>query len=410
LAENSTPRIVIVGAGPAGSSAAISLAKLGFEVVVIDKSDFPRDKICGDALSLDVVNQLSKLSPELEKAFFQSDKSIASFGVSIISPGNHKVDIPFYHQGQAKNGFVFKRLDFDHLLFEEMKSFPNISIHTGEKIENITEQENEILVETKSLSFVADLVLGADGAQSIVARKLANQSIQHEYHSAGLRVYYSGVTGFHNQNFIELHFLKGILPGYLWIFPLPNGEANVGIGMLSSALKKKKVDLKKCLQEAIQHHPELKKRFINAVALEEYKGFGLPLGSTQRKISGERFLLLGDAGGLIDPFSGEGIANAIRSGRVAAMTIDDIIKAGKSFKQENLQAYDAKIWEMMWPEFKLSAKLQWMCAHPRLFNAVAKKATKNKAMHDFLIHALADLDVKKQITKPKFWFDLLRNN
>lgn len=410
MGDASTPRIVIIGAGPAGASAAISLAKLGHAVEVIDKAEFPRDKICGDALSLDVVNQLGKLSPGLEAEFFKSEKSLASFGVSIVSPGNHKVDIPFYHQNQPKNGFVFKRIDFDNLLFQEMKKYPNISVHCGEKIENIAELEDGVLIETKSKKFSADIVLGADGAQSIVARKLGNQRIQHKYHSAGMRVYYSGVTGFHDQNFIELHFLKDILPGYLWIFPLPNGEANVGIGMLSSALKKKNVDLRKSMHQAIHEHPELKGRFKNAVSLEEYKGFGLPLGSTQRKISGDRCLLLGDAAGLIDPFSGEGIANAIRSGRVAAMTIDDLLATGKTFSAANLKAYDSKIWEMMWPEFKLSAKLQWMCAHPILFNAVAKKATKNKAMHQFLIQALADLDVKKQLTKPKFWLKLLRNN
>ena len=84
-------------------------------------------------------------------------------------------------------------------------------------------------------------------------------------YSAAVRAYYGGVKGIHPQNFIELHFLEGILPGYFWIFPLPNGEANVGIGMLSSEVSNQKINLKERMSEIIASHPNVKERFKNAV-------------------------------------------------------------------------------------------------------------------------------------------------
>jgi flavin-dependent dehydrogenase len=92
----------------------------------------------------------------------------------------------------------------------------------------------------------------------------------------------------------------------------------VGLGMLSSEVSKRKVDLKKALHDIIESKPELQVRFKDATPLEKSQGFGLPIGSKKRALSGDRFLLLGDAASLIDPFTGEGIGNALRSGRIAA--------------------------------------------------------------------------------------------
>jgi flavin-dependent dehydrogenase len=234
---------------------------------------------------------------------------------------------------------------------------------------------------------------------------LINNKLEHKHYSAGLRIYYKNVTNFHKENFIELHFFKAILPGYLWIFPLPNNEANVGIGMLSSYVSKKKVNLKKVLQDLIKTHPNLKERFKNAEPLETIKGFGLPLGSKKRKISSNRVLLLGDAAGLIDPFSGEGIANAIRSGRVAAEHLKQCIKLNDFSAKMNLN-YDKEIYRLMQKEFKISRTLQNLCKYPRLFNYIVNKANKNNALREFLIGTLEDVEKKKMLTKPSFYYRL----
>lgn len=389
--------VVIVGAGPAGASCAIKLGSAGLKVALLDKATFPRDKTCGDALSVDVINQLAMLSDKLAADFTALENKIPSYGVKIFSPDHQCVDIPFVHKNVKSCGYISPRLDFDNFLFQHVKHYPNISIFENCGVEKITQEESKNSIHTKSGIFECDIAIGADGAHSVISRNIGDIKVDKKHHSAGLRIYYEGVTSFHEEGFIELHFFKEILPGYLWIFPLADNKANVGIGMLSSVVAKEKVDLKKVLQKLITTHPNLKDRFKNAKPLETIKGYGLPLGS-KRNISGERFLLAGDAAALIDPFSGEGIANAIRSGRVAA---DHTIKCfeQKNFSAAYNKAYDKEIYRRMWNEFKISKTLQRIINYPRLFNFVLKRVNNSKRLQSVLIEALANVEQKKAVKK-----------
>jgi geranylgeranyl reductase family protein len=396
--------VVIVGAGPAGTSAAIKLAESGLQVALLDKATFPRDKTCGDALSVDVVNQLAMLSDTLTAAFTTFENKIASYGVKIFSPDHNHLDIPFIYNDEKSCGYISPRIHFDNLLFQHAKQCSNLHIYENCLVSNIEISGNKALLQTNNGLTTAKMVIGSDGAHSIVAKKLGDIKVEKKHYSAGLRVYYEGVTGFHKESFIELHFFKDILPGYLWIFPLADNKANVGIGMLSSAVSAKKVNLKETLQNLLKTHPHLKERFKDARPLETIKGYGLPLGSKKRNLSGERFLLTGDAAALIDPFSGEGIANAIRSGRVAA---DHIITCFKNnnFSATFNKAYDREIYRRMWKEFKISRTLQQVVRYPLLFNFVIKKARQSKYLQKFLIDALANVEKKKRILlKPSFYF------
>lgn len=404
--------VIIVGAGPAGIIAAIQLAKQDLNICLLEKSTFPRDKICGDALSVDVLNQLEKIDLNFAKRFELLIQKTPSSGVKIVAPNQQFLDIPFYYKGDKKFGYICKRMDFDNFLFQELKQFNNITVVENCKVKDIVINDNEVIVSVDSklknqnTKFKSKIIIGADGAQSIVNKKTIQNKVNHKHYSAGLRVYYKNVTNFHEENFIELHFFKDILPGYLWIFPLPNNEANVGIGMLSSYVSKKKVNLKKTLQRLIKKDPNLKERFKNAEALEKVKGFGLPLGAKKRKISDNRVLLLGDAAGLIDPFSGEGIGNAIRSGRVAAEQVKKCFKNNDFSQQININ-YDKEIYRLMQKEFQISRTLQNLCKYPRLFNMIIKKANKNEALREFLIETLEDVEKKKLLTKPSFYYRLL---
>ncbi len=399
--------VVIVGAGPAGSSCAIKLANSGLKVALLDKASFPRDKTCGDALSVDVVNQLPMLSENLASAFNKMQDKIASYGVKIFSPDHNHIDIPFIYKGSKSHGYISTRMSFDNLLFSEAKQTNNVSVYENCTVSVIEVKDNKNIIQTTTGTFEAAIVVGADGAHSIVSKYLGDIKVEKNHYSAGLRVYYENVASFHEENFIELHFFKDILPGYLWIFPLADNKANVGIGMLSSTVSKKKVNLKETLTKLLQTHPHLVDRFKDAKALETIKGYGLPLGSKKRNLSGERFLLTGDAAALIDPFSGEGIANAIRSGRVAA---DHLIAC---FKEQNFsaafnKAYDKEIYRRMWNEFKISRTLQNVVRYPRLFNFVIKKARQSKYLQKFLIEALAEVEKKKKILyRPAFYFRML---
>jgi len=398
--------VLIVGAGPAGAATAIALGNSGLSVGLLDKAKFPRDKTCGDALSIDVVNQLRILSPALSDAFEQFASKVSSFGVRIVGPDGNHLDIPFVHDQQKRPGYVCSRMDFDNLLVQHLAAYQNVKLfeeHTVNRVENVNHQ---ICIHTNNGSFSSPIVVGADGAHSIVAKELSNLRPDKDHYSAGLRVYCEGVNDFHPENFIELYFFQNILPGYLWIFPLPDNNANVGIGMLSSAVSKKKVNLKATLHELLSTHPALETRFKNARPKETVKGYGLPLGSKKRSLSGERFLLAGDAASLIDPFSGEGIANAIRSGRVAASHILKCFEQQNFSKPFNAQ-YDKEIYRRLWKELRLSRTLQQLCKYPGLFNFVVRKAKQNDHVHQLLVDALAHVDKKKSLGGLGFYCRLL---
>jgi len=405
--------VLIVGAGPAGSSLSLFLCKEKIPHLIIDKAIFPRDKICGDALSGKVIDVFKKLDEKfLEEIYSAENQFIGSYGVTFAAPNGNSIDIPFKKNLNAlahPPGFISKRLHFDNFLFQKIDRniatvLENCSIKDLEVVEGgvkcvLEKDGKEILV-------FAKMVIGAEGDRSIVARKLSRIHKEDIHYCAGLRAYYKGVTGFHVKNFIELHFLKELLPGYLWIFPLPNGEANVGVGMLSSEVGKRKINLKKVMLEAIGNHPVLSKRFAGAALRGDIKGWGLPLGSKRRKISGNRFLLTGDAASLIDPFTGEGIGNAMVTGMLAANQVKASLLENR-FDAPFMEAYDAVVYQSLWSELKLSHTLQRLSNYAWLFNYVVNKASRNEALRDTITCMFDDLDIRDKLRSPKFYFKLL---
>ena len=396
--------VLVAGAGPAGTSTAIKLAQSGFNVALFDKATFPRDKTCGDALSFDVIDQLRILSQSLAGKFEKMENKIASYGVKIFSPDHNHIELPFISKNVNCCGYISPRIDFDHLLFQYARQFSNIHICENCVVQECEIKNNQAVVQTSKGIFSGKIIVGSDGAHSVISKTLGKIKIEKKHYSAGLRMYYEGVSSFHNSGYIELHFFKEVLPGYLWIFPLPDNKANVGIVSLSSVVSEKKLNLKETLQHLLKTHSHLKERFKNAKPLEAVKGYGLPLGSKKRKLSGERFLLTGDAASLIDPLTGEGIANAIRSGRIAA---DHIINCfeHKRFSAAFNKAYDNEIYRRMNKEFRISKILQRAARYPFLFNLVIRKARQSKYLQKVLTEALADVEKKKTVLlQPSFYY------
>jgi len=398
--------VIVVGAGPAGSSTAIALAQHGLRVALLDKAAFPRDKVCGDALSLDVMNQLNRLSPELAEAFGQIAAKKPSYGLSLFAPNYTHVDVPFYHQGEKIPGYLCKRYDFDNLLFRFAGGYSTVHTFEETPVKHIERSAGKVVVQTPSEKLTGAMVVGADGAHSIVNKHLGGLKTDKRHTSAGLRIYYEGVSGFRTDNNVELHFFREALPGYLWLFPLPDNRANVGIGMLSSHVARKKVNLKQTLSRLIATKSHLSARFREARALEKPKGFGMPLGGKRRKITGDRFLLTGDAAGFIDPFSGEGIGNAIRSGRFAAAHIAEAHQSGDYSARFN-QQYAQTYYHKMWREFRISRSMQYLSQFPGLFNFVANHASRDGQLQRFLSAALENPELMKRLTRPGFYAGLL---
>jgi menaquinone-9 beta-reductase len=341
-------------------------------------------------------------------------KAVVCSGIQFIAPDSSCLDIPFQstnNETAEPPGFVSRRIDFDNTLAGLIDP-QYATFLTGTLLEDIEQTADGLIVtinhQGERKFIFTKMIVGAEGRSSIVAKKLAHHSMEPAHYSAGIRAYYKNVSGLHTNNYIELHFLKELQPGYLWIFPLANGAANVGVGMLSKSVSAKKVNLKQLMQDAIQSHPNIKDRFANAEIEGNIEGWGLPLGSKKRTLSGNRFLLTGDAGSLIDPFTGEGIGNAMVSGLVASRVIKKAVGTN-NFSAEFLQQYDKELYKKLWAELKLSHYLQILSSKPRLFNFVVGKASRSKELRETISCMFENVDIRKKFMNPLFYLKILFN-
>ncbi len=390
MTKNAEFDVLIEGAGPAGLACAIALADTNLKIGIIEKGVFPRDKTCGDALSLDITNQLKQLSPRLAENFYASSKTGIVKGVYVCAPNNESFTVDLIQHGKPLDMHISKRIDFDYLLYQEAKQNQNVTFFEGEKATAVEKDNDNLTISNKNYNWKGKIVIGAGGAHSLVAKRLAGQKMNKNLHAAGLRVYYENVhfdekTAHH----LEFYFFDDVIPGYLWVFPLGEGKANVGLGISSKKVSKEKLNIKEILNNAIEKHPVLKEKFKNAKALETIKGHGLPLGSKKISISGDRYILVGDAASLIDPMSGEGIANAIRSGRYAA---DQIKKAfdKNDFSASFMKQYDKRINKLVLPELRASRLMQYLFIRKNKMNRIVNKEKRTGNIQEFVNIALND--------------------
>lgn len=408
-------KICIVGAGPAGAAAALKLSYLGIPSVLIDKATFPRDKICGDAISGKVTTLLNRLDPQILQRFQADAKlQVGVWGIKFVAPNNKYFNVPFQNQydkvAEAAPGYVSKRINFDNFLIEEVRRRDNIDFYDNTTITGYEKVENgwNITTKDKAMTISCQLLLVADGAHSKFARHHAGLEKINAHHAGAVRAYFKNVEGMHEDNFIELHFIKDITPGYFWIFPLPDGRTNVGLGMRTDYISKRDFNLKKSLFSIIEEHPEVSKRFKHAELEGKVMGYGLPLGSKTRQISGDNYLLLGDAGHLVDPLTGEGIGNGIYSGFIAAELAEKCI-ADQDFSAAYLKAYDVRVARVLGSEMKLSYQLQRMLKYPWLANTLANWIANNQKLTHIITQMYTDLGLRRQLVNPIWWVKLLWN-
>ncbi len=405
--------VAIVGAGPAGNSAALFLAKEGVPHLLFDKTMFPRDKVCGDGLSGKVVHLLQEIDPRLvEKMAHAPDKFLGSWGVRFVAPSGKDLLVPYNDPDGAPDyapGFVARRYDFDHFLVEQLDARWT-DRRFGYALQDVSRENGVVrLVFSKDGRQVvcrARLVIAADGERSLIARKVNGYRMEPEHYYAGIRAYYKNVTGMSEGNFIELHFIKEALPGYFWIFPLPGNRANVGIDMLSDDIRKKKINLRQIFESIIATHPEIKQRFRHAQRESRISGWGLPIGSKRRRISGDGYLLTGDAAGLIDPFTGEGIGNAMISGKFAARVAAQAV-AARDYSAARLAQYDDLVYARLQKELELSNKIRNLARFPWLFNFLFNRLNGNAEMRQMFSAMFNDLDVRAKLRSPSFYLRLL---
>ncbi len=407
--------LAIVGAGPAGTTAAMYAIRHGLRAIVVDRATFPRDKTCGDALggkSMSVLDELG-LVEDVERL------QGAEINHVILSSPAHidlRVDMrdkehydPLTGRHVPMRGFVIRRETFDDYLVQEARN-RGAEVVEGFTVKDMLRDETGAVVGitgTRSKGgptedIRARVVLGCDGFNSIVARKTGLYEHDPPHSIVALRCYYEGVEGLSD---LELHFVDEVRPGYFWIFPMEDGRANIGIGMVHSTMKRKGVDLRLALEQVIGRAP-FAKRFRHARPLEKPVGWNLPVGSKQRPAHGAGFLLLGDAAGLIDPFSGEGIGNAFYSARIAVAACAEAIREGDT-SAGSLRRYEDRLWEALGDELKVSRHMQWIGRIRPVLNFVINKAAHNRAIADHVCGMLANAVPKKDMTSPLYYLRLL---
>ncbi|MEM0995945.1 MAG: geranylgeranyl reductase family protein [Bacteroidota bacterium] len=343
--------IAIIGAGPAGATAALTLRRSGLRVALIDRAGFPRDKVCGDAIPARCEQVLHTLSPKYAAALRAFPQKVEIASCRVVAPNQLNFDYRFHTRG-----YCSARLDFDHFLQELALREAQPDAFFGQKARAIARTETGWQIALPQGDLHARLIIGCDGANGITARQLTDFRMAPDHHCAAVRAYYRNIQEL-DPTRMEIHFLDGWLPGYFWIFPLPENRANVGFGMLSRDARAQGIALREALPEITAQSPGLADRFAGARLEGKVAGFGLPMGSRKVPMSGDGFLLCGDAASLIEPATGEGIGNAMLSGKLAAeMALAAF--AANDLSAEKLGLYDAHVYGRLWRDLRNKYRAQ----------------------------------------------------
>ncbi len=390
--------VIVVGGGPGGSSTTAFLTKAGKKVLLLDKAIFPRDKICGDALSGKTIGVLKELGL-VDKIAKQRHGNIN--GIILSSPKGEEMQLPFTKGGKnvRPSGYVVRRQDADNVFFQNAKKVAARTIE-GFTVTDIIKENGTVCgvkgidASKKAMEFKAKVVVGADGAYSTLVRKLGIEKHDDNHMCTATRAYYKNVEGLTDN--IEIHFIKDLMPGYFWVFPIDGKNANVGLGMVVKDLKKKNYDLRKKTIEMVENHPLFKERFKGAKLEGNVMTWQLPFGSKQQQVHGDGFVLVGDAAALIDPFSGEGVGNALLSGKIASKHIVNALNK-KDVSAKGLESYKEELWKTIDNELQTSYTMQKIGRIQPILNLVIHKAATKPKVKDALVGMLANEEAKKDL-------------
>ena len=352
--------VIIIGGGPAGATCALRLRHSSLQVLLIDKATFPRQKICGDAVGGRSIKTLFALCPEVIDNFRQFPAKTRTTKSRVYVNNQKPFDIHWVNEA-----YCCTRYDFDNCLINAVRQYaPNVTILENFSIdfvkktafsENNQEQGVRVGNQAKQVFFDTKMLVGCDGAQSVVTKHLTSTKMNPDDHAGAVRAYFKGVKGLEADT-TEVFYSSAFSPGYLWVFPLSEGVANVGFGMQTAKISENRVNLRHSLSDFIQQTPVLRGRFEGSEQLGKVEGFGLPLGSRRVPMSGDNFLLAGDAASLIDPASGAGISNAISSGKVAAEIIEKAYKT-QNFTADFLKEYETRVFKIINKELVIGTLL-----------------------------------------------------
>lgn len=346
------PTVIIVGAGPAGATAAYYLAKAGQDVLVLDRQRFPRDKVCGDFVGPLAIKELQEMGitnlPEFQNSNIINKAAVFMDGKGLISTA-----MPAF-TGLTQQGRVIPRKRLDSWILNAAKK-EGASVLENVLVTDFSQDDESVKIFAKDTAgnrtLKCKLLIGADGSNSLIAHKLRGYPIPTTNRIVGIRGYYENVEGTTDQ--ADMHFATESFPGYCWLFPTGDHQANVGVGVLLETFPKCNQP-KELLKQLISQDEGLKKCLGRAKLQGTLDSWPLNTYDPHLPISGDRVMLIGEAAGLVNPLNGEGIQYALLSGRWASETVLSCISSN-DFSQNALSSYSKRVEYELGYGFKLSA-------------------------------------------------------
>ena len=331
--------VCIIGSGPAGAATSLRLSQLKISHYIIDKATFPRDKTCGDGLILYAYKSLKTLG--LFDAFLSDSRFLHSKKINLHVKDNLKVQFKETDDRDMVISYA-KRMDFDHFLVSYLSN-EYATQELGNGVKSLKEQSDGVLVKLKDgKQILAQMVVGADGAQSIVSRKLAGNKIDRSLMSTFVSAYFEGVSDMPVGNDAEVRIVYNKMPLFFYIFPLADGQVNVSLGGRADYIQKHNINLIEEIESIISSHKKVDYKFTQAEKVSSWRGWTIPFHFGHRKLSGNRFVLVGDAAGLANAFYKEGVGTGMMSGIIAAQNIAQCLTS-QDFSEAALRSYESDL-------------------------------------------------------------------
>lgn len=388
--------VIVVGAGPAGSSVAAFCAMRGLNVLVLEKSQFPREKVCGDGLTPRAVRMLSRLGvPTSETDNWARNKGLRVYGGRVEPfelPWPELADFPDY-------GMVCSRSRFDDVLAGHAMNL-GVTLRTGVTVtEPIMAGDRVVGVrDAKGNEFNAPIVVAADGNSTRLAVAAGRQRDNSRPMGVAVRTYFESPRA--SEEWMEswLELWDGTpgeskqLPGYGWAFPQSDGTVNVGLGMLNSSSAFGHTDYRALMRTWLATTPP-EWQFDAEHQRGEIRGAALPMAFNRKPAYADGLLLVGDSGGMVNPFNGEGISYAMEAGEMAA---DAIVEAhgrgvGTAGAERALRAYPTALASRFGGYYRLGTIFVKLIGNPQIMHLCTTYGLPHRSLMKLVNKLLANL-------------------
>ncbi|MCU1691178.1 MAG: putative electron transfer oxidoreductase [Frankiales bacterium] len=389
--------VVVVGAGPGGAATAHALAQTGLDVLLLEKTSFPREKVCGDGLTPRAVKSLVDMGIDTSEA----NGFIRNHGLRILG-GGMRLELPWPELASyPPYGLVRPRLDFDELLVRQaQKAGARLQEHTNVtgavkdaagRVVGVTAKVGPERTET---TYRAPLVIAADGVSARLALGEGIEKRDDRPMGVAVRRYFTSPRTDDDmlESWLELRTPDGqLLPGYGWVFGVGDGTSNVGLGILNTTTAWQDTNYKDLLARWTSSMPP-EWQFTEEFATGPVRGGALPMGFNRQPHYTRGLMLVGDAGGAVNPFNGEGIAYAMETGRLAAEVAAQALARPEGPQREQaLQAYPSALKARYGGYYTLGRVFVHLIGNPEVMRLATQHGLPRPLLMKFTLKLLANL-------------------